>query len=520
MLKELLNRIGGESVRHGTDPKRARHSDVTCQPPSLTLAHSNTSGNIPTENSSQRTVRWQGPERRRAGYKAFGEMLFVAESGVGAVALFDTDNLERLASVAVEPNPRGLAVSADGNRLYVTHFLSGRVSVIDVATREVLDVISTGAESNAAQFIAIAPGGEKAYVPHIRSRVSNPNLQFDSTIAPLVSVIDLATSTLRRSELLGIDAIDRTVNMPFAVAFSPDGRLLYVVNSGSNDLSIVDLETYLAVGHIALGDNPRGIVLTGDGRRAYVLNALSGDVSVVDLETGTELRRISVAETPLPPQVQRGKILFFSSDRPELARDQWVSCANCHLEGNNDGRTWPFDDGPRNTPVIVGLSDSAPFHWSGDRVDLFDFQKTIIDVQGGTGISDEEIADLAAFLGFAEFGPSPERLPDGSLSPIAERGRQIFSAAGCGTCHSGDAFSDGRLHDVGTGFDPSEARGSEFDTPSLLGTHDTAPYLHDGTAATLRAVVTMGNAGDNHGVTSNLTEEQIDALVAYLRSLP
>jgi len=449
-----------------------------------------------------------------------GRVLFVAESGVDRVALFDTSSLERLAEVAVEANPRGLAISSDGERLYVTHFLSGQVSVIDVGSREVLDVVSTGAESNAAQFVAIAPDGEKAYLPHLRSRVSNANLQFDTTIAPLVSVIHLGTNELRRAELLGLDAIDRPVNMPFAVAFSPDGRLLYVVNSGSNDLSVIELETTVGVGHIELGDNPRGIVLTGDGKRAYVLNALSDDISVLDLGTQTELRRISVTESPLPVQVRRGKILFFSSDSPELARDQWVSCASCHLEGGADGRTWPFADGPRNTPVILGLADSAPFHWSGDRLDLFDFQRTIIDVQGGTGISDEEIAELAAFLGFGSFDSSPERLADGSLSPLGERGRQVFEAAGCGSCHSGDAFTDGRLHDVGTAIDPGETRGSEFDTLSLFGIHDSAPYLHDGSAATLRAVLTGRNAGDLHGETSTLTEEQVDALVAYLRSLP
>ena len=87
-------------------------------------------------------------------------------------------------------------------------------------------------------------------------------------------------------------------------------------------------------------------------------------------------------------------------------------------------------------------------------------------------------------------------------------------------CHSGDAFTDGLLHDVGTGIDPSETRGSKFDTPSLLGIHDTAPYLHDGSAPTLRAALTSSNTGDKHGDTSILTEEEINALVAYLRSLP
>ncbi|HJO04104.1 MAG TPA: beta-propeller fold lactonase family protein [Acidobacteriota bacterium] len=449
-----------------------------------------------------------------------GRVLYVAESGAHAVALFDTGTLERLATVAVEENPRGLAISSDGTRLYVTHFLSGHVSVIDVDSREVVDIVSTGAESNAAQFIAIAPAGGKAYLPHIRSRVSNANLQFDTTIAPLVSVIDLDANRLLRKELLGLDAIDQPVNMPFAVAFSPDGRLIYVVNSGSNDLSIVDLETGLGTGHIEVGDNPRGIVLTGDATRAYVRNALSDDVSVLDLVSLTEISRIPVTESPLPPEVRRGKALFFSSDRPELARDQWVSCASCHLDGLNDGRTWPFDDGPRNTPVILGLADSAPFHWSGDRIDLFDFQKTIIDVQGGTGISDEETTDLAAFLGFGDFAPSSAPLADDSPTSAAALGQELFDAAGCAACHSGDALTDRLLHDVGTGVDPRETRGSAFDTPSLLGIRDSAPYLHDGRATTLHELLTILNIDDGHGVTSNLTDEQLDALVAYLRSLP
>ena len=449
-----------------------------------------------------------------------GGTLFVAEDASSTVSVYATDSMRRVGAIRVEPHPRGLAISSTGTRLYVTHFLTGHVSVLDVGGSEVVAVISTGGESNAAQFIAIAPAGGKAYLPHIRSRVSNAILQFDTTIAPLVSVIDLDANALLRKELLGLDAIDRPVNMPFAVAFSPDGRLIYVVNSGSNDLSIVDLETGLGVGHIELGDNPRGIVVTSDGRRAFVLNALSNDISVVDLEARTELERVALTESPLPPAVKRGKVLFFSSDRTELARDQWVSCASCHLDGGQDGRTWPFDDGPRNTPVILGLADSAPFHWSGDRVDLFDFQKTIIDIQGGTGITESEIADMAAFLGFSAFTPSPERQFDGSLTSTAARGREVFDAAGCAACHRGDAFTDGQLHDVGTSIDARETRGSEFDTPSLLGIHDSAPYLHDGRAATLHDVVTDLNVGDSHGVTSNLTDEQLDALVAYLRSLP
>ena len=212
-----------------------------------------------------------------------GQSLYVSEAWSGTIAEFDTGTLARRRSIPVEANPRELAVSADGRRLFVTHFLTVQVSLIDLGEGSVRTVVSTGSESNAAQFIATHPSGEKAYLPHIRSRVSNPDLQFDTTIAPVVSVIDLERRALIEREELGLDAIDRPVNMPFALAFSLDGGTLYSVNSGSNDLSIIDLETGAGVGHVELGDNPRGIVLTNNGRVAYIANSLSDDVSVVDL---------------------------------------------------------------------------------------------------------------------------------------------------------------------------------------------------------------------------------------------
>ena len=448
------------------------------------------------------------------------QSLYVAASGAGQIQAFDTATLTLRRTIAVEAEPRGLAINAEGTRLYATHFLSGRVSVIDLVSAEVIAVISTGGESSAAQFIMIDPSGEKAYVPHSRSRISNANLQFDTTVAPLVSVLDLETNSLIRRELLGLDAIDRPVGLPFAVAFAADGGVLYVVNSGSNDVSVVDLEIGLGLGHLEVGANPRGIVLSQDERTAWVYNLLAYTVSVIDLEPLAVTAEIVVSASPLAAAVQRGKEIFFSSDTPDIARDQWISCAACHFAGLVDGRTWPFSDGPRNTPPIVGLANSAPFHWSGDRVDLFDFQKTVRDVQGGTGLSEADNAALAAFLGFEQFAPSPNRDSDGSLSAAAERGEEIFFTNGCGVCHAGSAFTDGRLHNVGTGESPAENRGPAFDTPSLLGIHATAPYLHDGSAPTLRDVLITKNADDRHGGTAGLTEEEIEALVAFLQSLP
>ena len=62
--------------------------------------------------------------------------------------------------------------------------------------------------------------------------------------------------------------------------------------------------------------------------------------------------------------------------------------------------------------------------------------------------------------------------------------------------------------------------GPAFDTPSLIGVYRSAPYLHDGRAATLRDVLTTHNRDDRHGKTSRLGPGQLDDLIEFLKSLP
>ena len=107
---------------------------------------------------------------------------------------------------------------------------------------------------------------------------------------------------------------------------------------------------------------------------------------------------------------------------------------------------------------------------------------------------------------------------DGSLSTEAARGQELFFAQGCGTCHGGATLSDGLLHDVGTALRPEEQLGGRFDTPSLLGLFDTAPYLHDGSAASLADL--LRGSPLPHGVGGALDAEELEALIAFLISLP
>jgi cytochrome c peroxidase len=104
------------------------------------------------------------------------------------------------------------------------------------------------------------------------------------------------------------------------------------------------------------------------------------------------------------------------------------------------------------------------------------------------------------------------------LSRAARRGAKIFTKSNCADCHPPGLFTDQQAYDVGTPA-PHEKAGLQFDTPTLVELWRTAPYLHDGSAATVKEVITTRNPNDQHGQTQHLSPKEIDDLVAYLLSL-
>ena len=99
-----------------------------------------------------------------------------------------------------------------------------------------------------------------------------------------------------------------------------------------------------------------------------------------------------------------------------------------------------------------------------------------------------------------------------------ERGKYLVSIVGCTDCHKPGLFTSLKQHDVGTHGD-SDNGSEKFDTPTLIEAWRSAPYLHDGSAATVRDVITTCNPNDRHGTTSHLTPEQLNELAAYVLSL-
>ncbi|HZS40527.1 MAG TPA: hypothetical protein VFF06_27030 [Polyangia bacterium] len=205
-----------------------------------------------------------------------------------------------------------------------------------------------------------------------------------------------------------------------------------------------------------------------------------------------------------------GKRLFESDE---------VGCAHCHTPGglftdgkNHDIGTTTSEELQR---ILAENGQPMPPQPKVDvsavvRVALTGLSTTqFLRAIGGrptepTPGSDLVVAALVnqAFLG----GAQQLNQFDGVGLASLGRQRDVFAAA--------DRLRKNRKKPAG----PKPTR-LAYNTPSLVGVAATAPYLHDGSAQSLRELLTVGNPNDRMGRTSHLAPADIDALVAYLETL-
>ncbi len=504
------------------------------------------------------------------------DRVVVSLEATGELALVSTASATLVRTLAAIADARALALLPDG-RVVVSRLRSpdsgGELAVIDVATGartpitlavdpQIASDTEIGGVPTYLASIAVSPDGTRIAVAGMQVSLqeggfrSGRPLRFDTALRAMVASIDTATLTEDFARRRQLD------NRGFAsaAAFSPLGDFLYVATRGNRTVERIDVLRDVASGSVQdVGLALEGLALVG-GTRFAVDAFRSREVVLVEdaphtgLATGA--RAAITAREPLAADVARGGVLFDDSADTRIAADGYMACAHCHLEGHDDHRVWDFSDrgeGLRNTIELVGRAGAAPIHWSANFDEVQDFESDVRNAFGGRGLLADadwathmttlgpsraglsaDLDALAAYVrSLSTFPPSPHRAADGSLPPAAVRGRAIFERAdvGCTTCHAGADLTDSafvspgvpRLHDVGTlGAGSGHRLGAALtglDTPTLHGVWGTAPYLHDGSAATLREVLVERNAGDRHGATSLLSASAIDDLVAYLLCL-
>ena len=478
---------------------------------------------------------------------ADGKHLFVTLEYPGQVVRIDTSTWTVDATWDVGRMLRGIAMTADQQHVFVTEYLTTKIIQLDANTGAIAAELPGASTDNIARQIVLHPTLPKAFVPHVRSKITAAH--GNGSIFPYVGVATYGGANSGKRMRVPMDTFrgTRVVANPWEVALTPDGSLAFIIFGATNDMYVAKVEgddyqelTYVAT--MQLGNNPRAVAVTPDGQTLLVYNALDYELVSYGIPDLQEQKRCSVTDSPLKDEHLLGKKLFYTAQQPMSGR-QWIACSSCHIDGDADGRTWQNPEGLRQTQPLKGIAWTHPIHWSADRDEVQDFEHTIRGkLMQGRGLLNGRLPDamaesisgrsrsldaLAVYTNSHKFSLSPHAR--GGLSEAAKRGQQVFhsSTTKCATCHSGAFYSDSQpadqpiRHDVGTGkTDASELMGTAYDTPTLLGIYRSAPYLHDGTATTLRDVLTTQNHADQHGSTSHLSPSQLDELVEFLKALP
>jgi DNA-binding beta-propeller fold protein YncE len=384
---------------------------------------------------------------------------------------------------------------------------------------------------NGEAFVAAnKPNSERGLLIH-----PSQDLDEDNSVRNLLVQLDPDAATPAQRFRRGID-LDNS-DSSSAVAFSPLGDYLMVALQGMNEVLVLDalaLDANTGLGaqvtRLGVGAAPQGVCVDATSGRSFVHNFLGRSVTV--LETGelfgagsiaVDASEVAmVADETLAPDVLMGKQFFYDAGDPRMSAEGYLSCATCHLDGGEDARVWDFSgrgEGLRNTTTLKGRGGTAqgPVHWSGNFDEIHDFENDIRLFFGGSGfmqdadffaredplgapkaglsIGLDALAAYVSSLGRDSVRRSPFRAADGSMTVAGIAGETIFQREGCATCHAPPEFTDSTantLRNVGTlrlssGFRRGEVL-TGIDTPTLRGIWASAPYFHDGSAATLADV--------------------------------
>lgn len=269
---------------------------------------------------------------------------------------------------------------------------------------------------------------------------------------------------------------------PTSIVFAPSGNYSYIAAFGSDRIARVNADGSIAsrIELTAPGTNsrnkrgPRGLALNPSAGKLYALNRISNTISVIDTTTEGVVAEVPVgAIDPTPNEIRNGRGFLYDA---RLSGNGTVSCASCHLDGNNDRLAWDLGDpggqmqtvvapvsglppgfngnfpmhpmkGPMTTQTLKGLKNLDPLHWRGDRSGFNAFNPAFDSLLGGPQLP---AADMDAYRVYVEtltFPPNPNQQLDRTMplsvaggDPNAGRNtylnEEYAQGLKCNTCHS------------------------------------------------------------------------------------
>ncbi len=490
-----------------------------------------------------------------------GKHLFVANRISSDVAVLNAQTGQEEKRLSAGRGASYITPSPDGSRLYVTHVYpnptafrtapESEVTVIDAARAVVVDRIAL--RSIAGVFhVAVSADGRLAAVAelHPKNLVPLAHLEHGGAFEDTLTLFgaDVGPKPVE----VPLDELERYAARPFGVTITPDKSRMYVTSGGSQMLTVIDVPRLLRYAHlhpqpfvydlsasanyvitrVAVGRDPRGVLLSHDGRTLLVANRLDDTISVIDTRSNKVASTVTLSGPKQISVLRHGEQTFYSAAQSFQGQ---IGCANCHIDSTFDGLNWDlepdgFGRGIVDNRLLEDVKGTDPYKWNGGNPNLPTEcgPRTERYFWRAENYDDLTLADLVTYIRSMPPRPNRWKLPGYELTAAEERGKEIFERKvdkfgnpipeknRCVYCHSGLKGTSQKSFDVGTK-KPTDDSGL-LDTPQLTNIALTAPYLHDGSAATLEEIWTIYNPEDKHGRTNDLTKDELNDLIEYLRT--
>ena len=494
-----------------------------------------------------------------------GKRLYVLNTSSDSISVIDTTSLKEIKRIEASRSPWSLSLSPDGSQIYVTNALSrfvkfrkppmSELTVVQTDRAVVTNRLTLPA-ANLVQGVDWHPSGKFALVTLNRTKNLVPMTRLLQGWT-ITNGLGVAWRDGRVDQVL-LDEPGGCFPDPADVAITPDGSMALVTSSGSDRLAVVSVPklikiietasehqrkhvlpnhlgkpTEFVIKHIPTGNSPRGVVITADGKTCFVANSLDDSLTVIDLQKLQAVGRIDLGGPKIITKTRRGERLFHSAN---ITFNRQFSCHSCHPDGHVDGLAYDIEpDGLGSDPVdnrtLRGILDTAPFKWTGLNPSLRRQCGPRLAVFF-TRIQPFKPDELSALTDYICSIPRPlnrYRPLGAELTGPQRRGKTMFERTKtnegriipkldrCVTCHRPPLYTDRSKHDVGTKMALDTK--SSFDSPHLTNIYDSAPYLHNGIAETLEEIWTKYNPYDKHGVTNDMTKDQLNDLIEFLKTL-
>ena len=335
--------------------------------------------------------------------------------------------------------------------------------------------------------------------------------------------------------VLNLDKPDYGAADPCSVALDAKGETAFLTLTGTHEAALVPARAAKAgensarpARRLPVGCCPGAIALRPGTSEFWIADQLGNALAILPAsnvsssETPKLSRRVELGAPTFSPNLRlRGRFLFASA---HMTRGRHFTCETCHPHMGTDGLNWKFAHVKTDGIELKATRDlrgnlllTAPYGWGGRDQDFEEFvNHEIVGLLRTRKLVHPEVHALWDLVNETPPLPNPYRNLDNTFTTAALRGKTLFAGkAECVKCHEGGQ-SGGTAKAMQIGTTSAKVL---LDVPHLEGAYDTAPYLHDSSAATLEEVFTKSNAQQKHGKAHLLTPDELRDLLEYVREL-